>query len=243
MKTEIFDDPDGELTLKVISEATRFNRWMFENIVPYCSGNILEIGSGIGNISQYFLREGFQITLSDIRPQYCEELKTRFGNNNNALAILNIDLVDENFSAKYELLRNSFDTVFALNVIEHIGDDSLAVANCGRLLKTGGRLVILVPAYRFLFNRFDKNLGHFRRYTTGTLDALLKRNAMRIVHHRYFNSAGIPGWYLSGKIMKNRTIPAGQMKFYDSMVPLFKLLDRAFFHRIGLSVISVGEKT
>ena len=44
-------DEEGMETLKAISEANKFNEWMYERIAPDCSGKILEIGSGIGNIS------------------------------------------------------------------------------------------------------------------------------------------------------------------------------------------------
>jgi len=44
-------DKEGAQTLEIISQARRFNRWMYESIQPYCSGKILEVGSGIGTIS------------------------------------------------------------------------------------------------------------------------------------------------------------------------------------------------
>ncbi|MFL5730278.1 MAG: class I SAM-dependent methyltransferase, partial [Cytophagaceae bacterium] len=67
-------DEIGIETLDVISSADKFNKWTYETIQPYCKGEILEIGSGIGNISKYFLESGAAITLSDIRINYCEYL-------------------------------------------------------------------------------------------------------------------------------------------------------------------------
>ena len=49
------EDKEGLNTLETISKADKFNRWMFDTISPYCKGRILEIGSGIGNISQFFI--------------------------------------------------------------------------------------------------------------------------------------------------------------------------------------------
>jgi 2-polyprenyl-3-methyl-5-hydroxy-6-metoxy-1,4-benzoquinol methylase len=49
-------------------------------------------------------------------------------------------------------------------VVEHIKDDRLAIANCKKLLKKNGHLIILVPAYRYLYNEFDKELEYYRRY-------------------------------------------------------------------------------
>ncbi len=71
-------DREGWDTLDAIAGADNFNKWMYETIKPYCIGNILEIGSGIGNISEFFLESNADITLSDIRPVYCNVLKQKF---------------------------------------------------------------------------------------------------------------------------------------------------------------------
>jgi 2-polyprenyl-3-methyl-5-hydroxy-6-metoxy-1,4-benzoquinol methylase len=63
-------DPIGKHTLKIISGATRFNHWMYSEIKPLLKGNILEIGSGIGNISRHIIKDGFPVTLSDYNPEY-----------------------------------------------------------------------------------------------------------------------------------------------------------------------------
>jgi 2-polyprenyl-3-methyl-5-hydroxy-6-metoxy-1,4-benzoquinol methylase len=232
-------DKEGWETLDAISSADKFNRWMFDTIRPYCSGKILEIGSGIGNISQFFIEQRANITLSDIRPVYCNVLRQKFPG---AVDVVEMDLTHPSFDDIYQQHIESYDAVFALNVVEHIENDQHAINNCYKLLRNGGRLVILVPAYQALYNRFDKELEHFRRYNEKKLNALLHGSGFRIVHSQYFNLMGIPGWYVSGKLQQNKTIPKGQMSLYNKMVPLFKLVDKITFNRIGLSVISVGLK-
>jgi hypothetical protein len=71
---------------------------------------------------------------------------------------------------------------------------------------------------------------------------LLQKAEFRVIHKQYFNLAGILGWYVSGKLEKNKTIPKGEMKLYNMLVPLFRVADRVFFRAFGLSVIAVGEK-
>jgi hypothetical protein len=71
-------DHEGWTTLNVIGEADNFNQWMYETIAPYCQGKTLEIGSGIGNISQYFVQAKSDIVLSDVRSVYCNVLKKNF---------------------------------------------------------------------------------------------------------------------------------------------------------------------
>ena len=232
-------DREGWETLDAIASADRFNRWMYETILPYCTGKILEIGSGIGNISRFFVEAGADITLSDIRPVYCEELKKHFPE---VKDVVELDLMDSSFDIKYRTHIGQYDSVFALNVVEHIENDLLAIQNCYRLLKPGGKLTILVPAYPQLYNRFDRELEHFRRYTIKKLNALLHQADFDITHSQYFNFMGIPGWYVSGKLQQNKTIPKSQMSLYNRLVPLFRIIDRCVFHSIGLSAISVGIK-
>ncbi|MBS0001194.1 MAG: class I SAM-dependent methyltransferase [Cyclobacteriaceae bacterium] len=235
-------DPEGQITLEVISEAHRFNRWMYETIEPFCTGKILEIGSGIGNISAFFLEAGHPIVLSDIRKNYIEHLERQFSDHSNLLGIVQMDLVDPDFMNKNVSMLGTFDTLFALNVVEHIQDDHLAIQNACALLRKGGTLIILVPAFNFLYNQFDRSLGHYRRYTRKSLKALLVRNNLKTLHSRYFNLAGTFGWFVSGKLQKNNTIPGRQMKLYNRLVPAFKMLDKLVLNNAGLSVIAVGRK-
>lgn len=243
MSSEISNDrdPDGEKTLQVISKAGKFNEWMYKTIAPYCSGKILEIGSGIGNISAFFIRDGHSMTLSDLRSFYFDELNQKFGSYRNLEKTIILDLVDKNFSEKFVAYQGYFDTIFALNVVEHIEDDSLAIRNCRFMLKPGGTIIILVPAYQELYNQFDTNLGHFRRYTKNSLQKLISGNGFEIIHRQYFNLAGILGWYVSGKILRKQTIPEGQMGLFNALVPVFKIIDKAVLNKAGLSVIAAGK--
>jgi 2-polyprenyl-3-methyl-5-hydroxy-6-metoxy-1,4-benzoquinol methylase len=231
----------GKQTLEIISSADKFNQWMFHTIEPFSKGKVLEIGSGIGNISSQFLKNNYSIMLSDFRPEYCEELKNKYSHYSNFLGVKRIDLVDPEFSKKYVDLLDSFDTVYALNVIEHIENDNLAIANCKKLLKRGGNLIILVPSYQNLFNNFDIELGHFRRYTISKLTKIFRFNNLGINHTQYFNFIGILGWYFNGNILKKKRIPAEQMKLYNNLVPIFKVLDKLIINKFGLSTVVVGS--
>jgi len=213
---------------------------MYQRIAGDCSGKILEIGSGIGNISDYFIKNGSEIYLSDLRDNYLEYLEDKY--QDKAAGIVKMDIVAPDFDTQYAEHLGTFDTVFALNVVEHIKDDTLAMANIKKLLKKDGKAVILVPAYNTLYNSFDEALEHYRRYTKKTLNKVFDNNAFEIQKSSYFNAAGIAGWILSGAILKKTTIPAGQMKLYNKLVPIFKVVDKVILHTFGLSVITVGRK-
>ncbi len=235
-------DKVGKNTLDVIGEAYQFNKWMFKTILPFSKGKILEIGSGLGNISTFFLENKNEIFLTDLRVEYCTLLQDKFESKPNLLGVDQLNLIHPDFDKVYDNHLEKYDTVFALNVIEHIRNDNLAISNCKKLLKNNGHLIILVPSYQKLYNRFDEELGHFRRYTQKSLLELFLKNHFSVVHKQYFNLIGIAGWYISGSLMKKESIPSNQMKAYDKMVPVWQVLDKLVQNKIGLSTIIIGRK-
>lgn len=235
-------DAPGLETLERFANAPAFNQWLYSSISRHCSGRILEIGSGIGNISGLLLKDHTQVTLSDLRQVYCDKLQERFGKDTHFEGAVQMDIAEEAFEEKHASLLGSFDTVIALNVVEHIRNDVKAINNCKQLLKPGGKLIILVPAYQWLFNAFDVELGHFKRYTLKELGTMLTTAGLELAHTRYFNLAGIPGWWLTGSVMKKKVIPGGQLKIFNLLVPIFRLIDKVVLRKAGLSAIAVGIK-
>jgi SAM-dependent methyltransferase len=233
-------DPVGLKTLELFSGTRQFNRWMYDQIAPFCKGHILEIGSGIGNISDFLLRDHEEVTLSDVKPVYCRRLEQTFGDRHSLRGIFPVDLAVPDVEKFYPRLVGAFDTVIALNVVEHIDDHELAIRNARKLLKAGGMAVVLVPAYQWLYNPLDKGLGHFRRYNRRSLSELLSGQHLEVVHIQYFNAAAIPGWWISGSLCRMKEIKSGLVNIFDGLVPMWKMADRLSGRRFGLSVIAVG---
>jgi SAM-dependent methyltransferase len=138
------------------------------------------------------------------------------------------------------LATEKFDAIVCLNVLEHVEDDERSLASMRRLLDRGGRLVLLVPALRALYGSLDRALGHYRRYTKPELRAKFDRARLRMVHLEYFNLAGIPGWWLTGRVLRRTLIPAASLRLYDALVPLFRW-ERWLPWRLGQSLIAIGE--
>jgi 2-polyprenyl-3-methyl-5-hydroxy-6-metoxy-1,4-benzoquinol methylase len=236
------DDPAGQETLEIFAETDHFNRWMFENLSPYCKDNILETGSGIGNISALLLEQFNEVSLSDLRNTYCKLLNGRFSGNDHLKNVYVLDLGEQQIEKNYPSLMNKFDTVLSSNVVEHVEDEQMAFQNCRKLLKAGGQLVILVPAYNWLYNSFDKELGHYRRYTKARLKKLFVQHGFEVVHAQYFNAVGILGWWFSGSVMRKKMLPKNQLTLYNKLIPFIRLMDKLLLHQAGLSVIVAGEK-
>lgn len=234
-------DAEGLETLQAIKEADAFNRWMFEQIAPFMESPMLEIGSGIGNISKCCLNEGHSLVMTDIRTEYIDFLKENLSEHQQN--ILQLDLVDENFDEKHKSQFGKFKTVFALNVVEHIENDSLAIHNATKLLCAGGKLIILVPAHAMLYNKIDRNLFHFKRYGFRDLSQLMQTPPLKLDTIKGFNGLGIAAWVYGGLFSRKGVIAGDDMKLYNRLVPIAKLLDRLTFFKIGLSLIAVSRKT
>ncbi|MBX3241118.1 MAG: class I SAM-dependent methyltransferase [Chitinophagaceae bacterium] len=237
-----FSDPTGKKTLEVFSKAIHFNKWMFNKLAPYFHGHILEIGSGIGNISSLLLEQYVHVNLSDVKYEYCKILQSKFSGNSNLENIYQLNLEDTSLLNHFPELKKKFDTVLVLNVVEHIKDDKQAINNCKKFLNENGTLIILVPAHQFLYNSIDKELGHFKRYDQKSISSLLGSCGLTVIHTSYFNTAGIPAWWLSGSILRKKMVTGSQMRIYDRLIPLFKLADIIFNKVSGLSVIAIAQK-
>jgi len=125
------------------------------------SSVVLEIGSSSG----YLLRDikkGFpEIFLigSDCIPESLEKIAKYHPD----IPLIQFDLVN------CPLPDNSVDVIIALNVLEHIEDDITALQQIHRILKPGGNVIIEVPANPELYDFYDKQLKHFRRYSLSEL--------------------------------------------------------------------------
>jgi SAM-dependent methyltransferase len=207
---------------------------MFDRLRRWVGRRVLEIGSGIGNLST-FLVDRERLVLTDTREEYLDRLRSRFAKHPN-VSVARLYLPTELGA----LAGQHFDTIICLNVLEHVDDDISALQAIRRMLTPNGRLILLVPALPALYGTIDKALGHHRRYKRAGLESLLGATGFNVAHIEYFNLAGVPGWWFAGRVLRRQMIPATSLKLYDMLVPLFRL-ERLLPWRIGQSLIAIGE--
>jgi SAM-dependent methyltransferase len=86
----------------------------------------------------------------------------------------------------------SLDLTLALDVIEHVPNDTQALAELYRVLRPGGSLLVTVPALELLWSAHDEANGHYRRYTTGGLRDQIESAGFEVVRLSYFNTLLFP---------------------------------------------------
>ena len=225
--------------LALLAEAVNYQQWMADRVRPHLGSRILEIGSGIGNLSRWLpVRERLLLTESDpsLFATLKENVAEHFGNDKRVSAA-SFDLSQTQTDA---LGAHDFDTVVSFNVMEHIADDAAALSRLARLLVEGRakgplRIVTLVPAHSWAYGSIDRIYGHFRRYSKRAFEQLSSRAAPGWKYSaRYYNVVGLPGWVVMGKILRQRRILPAAVKRFDALCPYIRDCDDFLHDRIGL---------
>lgn len=83
--------------------------------------------------------------------------------------------------------KDKFDYCIALDVIEHVKNDSLALKNINNSLRDDGVCVITVPAFMCLWSKHDENCMHYRRYDKKKLESCVANGGFDIKYISYYN--------------------------------------------------------
>jgi SAM-dependent methyltransferase len=221
MNPVVAGDFAGAQTLEIMASAPRYNAWQYEAIAPYIGSRVLEVGSGIGNMSLHLVDARRElVVLTDTDEWYREQLRARFGVHSNVM-VDSLTLPDD--QAPLVFAPHRLDTVVALNVVEHIPDDVGALRTMRSMICRGGRVVVLVPALEVLFGSLDRELQHQRRYTRRTLRAAAEAAGLRVEALLWFNFVGTLGWWWNARVRRTPRIPADQLRMFDALVPLLRL--------------------
>src|SRR5258705_1249897 len=169
------DDEYGSRILSELEYARRFNYWMGKTLRPFIGDRVLEIGAGIGTLTNQFIPRELYLA-SDINPHYIRYLQS-YSYGKPYLHVLDVDAgKSEDFTG----LAEKFDTALMINVLEHVPDEGLALRNLWSALEPGGRALILVPQHPALYGSLDEALQHRERYTPAKLESALKEANFRV---------------------------------------------------------------
>jgi glycosyltransferase involved in cell wall biosynthesis len=213
-------DEHGSQILARLSRAPRFNRWMADVILPFCGARVLEIGSGVGNLSRALLPR-VEYVASDVNPLYLRILENLADDR----PYLKSSYCNVNDLDSFPRSADGYDTVVCLNVIEHVNDDRNSLMNIKAVLSETGRAIILVPQGPWNFGTLDEVLGHQRRYTRQMLTDLAEVCGLEIKNLIEFNRTGTIAWFLNGRILKRRSFGIFQIWALNLTTPLLRRLD------------------
>jgi len=223
----------GASTLEVMESARRYNRWIYDRIRDGLGQRVLEIGCGTGTITSLMVDRQLVVGV-DVVENYGRAASNRFKDRPNVV-IRQHDLTEST-----DALRGyRFDSAVSVNVFEHIAHDERAMKAVYALLEPGGTFTLLVPCHPALLGRFDRDIGHHRRYTKPGLRGKLEASGFTVERIRRSNPVGALGWLVNVRLLGLRRLRGTAL--FDRLVPAFAALDRVELP-LGLSLIAVARK-
>jgi len=169
---------------------------------------LLEVGCSSGAMLRA-IKKRFANALvigADCIPEHLEALASDLNNT----PILQFDLLE------CPLPAASVDAVVMLNVLEHIENDGMALVQVHKILKSGGKLVLEVPAGPSLYDVYDKYLLHYRRYSMSGLRKLVCGSGFEVIQQSHFGFFFYPVFWLIKK--RNQSYLKGSSIEYKKVV-------------------------
>ncbi len=221
--------------LSFFARATNWKNYWFRMINPYLGPTVLEVGAGIGGTTRVLVQRDYERLLA-IEPDTAltEQLQAEQARFPAFVEFRTATIAD---------IDEQFDAILYIDVLEHIEAHAEELAMAAERLKPNGHLIVLSPAYQYLYNEFDEAIGHYRRYTRQTLLAQAPPS-LELVRSFYLDCVGLMA-SLGNKWLLRKSQPTHhQIWMWDKlMVPPSNLLDPLIGYNAGRSVIAVWKPT
>lgn len=227
----------------VLVNSSNYNQWQYEQFKPYIGKTVLEIGCGLGNLTQFIIKDTNFLLSTDTQPEAVTYIRSRCPETDH-FKIEQRDIFQDGLGA---YATQTFDTIVFSNVLEHIKDDQRAMNICHDILKESrGKLLLLVPAHSFLYGTLDQESGHYRRYSKQNIIHLAHSAGFAVRDLYAFNLTGAAGWFVNYCLLKrkgsNNSTDDGQVGFYDRfLVKPSRLMERIVRPPVGISYIAILE--
>jgi len=220
--------------LEGLAMAKNHRKWFVAFATPYLGDDPIEVSAGLGDYAAEWLEHAPRMTVTEADPDRLLALKERFSGNRE-VAIRELMLPSE--------ITAEHSAAVSYNVLEHIEDHLGALQTMRSLVRPGGYVIIVVPAFPFAMGPADIATGHVRRYTRKTMREVLLAADLEIEKLHYANSLGLIGYYVSTCLLRQKPGPGLMVKFYDSTVaPMTRFAERFVTPPFGQSVIAIARR-
>jgi hypothetical protein len=221
--------------LEDLTEAVNYRHWLAGLAAPYLGDNPIEIGSGIGDYAAEWLGSAVpRITVTETHDDRLKILHERFVDDDR-VEVRRLTLpADE---------TGEHSAAVALNVLEHIPDHVGAIRSVTGMLRPGGHVVLIVPAFEFAMSKFDRTIGHERRYTRAEAGEVLTAAGLEVEELHYINPLGLMSWFVVCRLLGSYPRNGVMLRTYDrAVIPVVRRLERRWRPPFGQSVLAVGRK-
>ena len=221
--------------LEAMSAADHYRRWIVDTFAGHLGKHVAEVGAGIGSISRILLEQPIE-RLAAFEPSdnMFPVLAQALAGEGRARAIHGV------FDAGQA--QQDYDSVLYVNVLEHVEHEREELAAAFAALRRGGHLLVFVPALAWLYSDFDREVGHYRRYSKDGLERVVQHAGFEVVECRWFDVAGIVPWYVNFTLL-GRSMGPGTVSLYDRMVvPAMRAIERVAPPPVGKNLALVARR-
>lgn len=223
-----------DFEFEALTQAVNYRRSLIHEFSPYLTGNILEVGAGIGQFTAELLLAPNVKSVHAVEPDarfYSKLIEQNLKIQSTCGTVADIDS------------QTKFDAIVSVNVLEHIENHSDELKRYHEHLRPGGHLCLFVPACPSIYAPIDKTFGHYRRYKRRELHQLLVGAAFQVVKLYYFNSLGFFAWWFNFCFLKKTYFEVGKVKFYDRQIfPVIHAIESSGLRPpLGQSLLAIAR--
>lgn len=221
--------------LEIFAHALNWKAYWSRTIRPWVRGSVMEVGAGLGINTPFLLDSGVSSCL-------CLEPDARLAGSLTR-AITNLPQCQVQVGTTSSITTQRFDSLVYIDVLEHIEDDRSELERAASLLNPGGSIVVLSPAYQFLYSPFDASIGHYRRYNRASLLACQPAGC-RLEKLVFLDSIGLCT-SLANRLLLRQALPSkSQILLWDRrLIPLSRLADPLIGYCCGRSILGVWVRS
>jgi SAM-dependent methyltransferase len=228
--------PGEELAL--FEKAIHWKQYFSSLIRPYIKNEVLEPGAGLGS-NTVLLNNGsamqWLLLEPDISMSILLEKKVLDGE-----LPPNCRIIPGNIAQLNE--TQQFDTIIYIDVLEHVENDKKEIQTVSQYLKPEGHLIVLAPAFLFLYSPFDKAIGHYRRYNKKRLKALIPAS-LAPIRLCYLDSTGFLLSMTNRLLLRQKYPTKKQVYFWDNyLIPVSRIVDRILIYSFGKTILGIWKK-
>jgi protein-L-isoaspartate O-methyltransferase len=224
--------------LDLFEQATTWKKYYGRFLTRFLKGKVLEVGAGLGGTTS-ILCDGSQDQWLCLEPdpQLYARLEKKIADGKLPSVCLAKKGTTNDLPS-----TDQYNTILYIDVIEHIEKDKEELQRAKALLTDQGFLIVLVPAHQFLYNEFDRAIGHYRRYNKKMLKAAAPEG-LKLLTIRYLDSLGFLASVMNKYFLKQDYPTAKQINFWNGyLVPVSKPLDFVSGYFSGKTLIAVWQK-
>ena len=232
-----FTHHSGLYRLASAAKSGGYNRWILGKVKRFLGNSVLEVGSGIGSVSQ-LLAKRERLVLLDNDPLYDEKLKQRFGRRKN-IEIVQADLTNDD--EMKQKVGEPVDTVLCTNLLQSLEPDQQVLESFHDTLNPDGHCVIVVPAGNWLYTRTDTEPGQTRCFAADELAEQMSAAGFKIVIKQHVAKLGPLSWFVSGRVFEKQQSSPSRMAWFNRLSSVVKTLEY-LLPTPAMSLIMVGQK-